>query len=236
MKRVKINQGEVYCLPSRIAHSPQRPEEGSLGLVVERERYEADGELDGLRWYVDFEAPQPGTILYEKFFHCGDLGRDLVPVVKGYHASEEKNSRVPGDNVCDDASRPFVQDCDTVVPDPFSLQRWLDDHRAQLDAGECLDLFHADGEHPDKEFKVLVCGGGIDGSMQACAEGWSGDTWFYQIKGSAVVSLNGADETNSQQLLEGVSGIVAPNTPYTVKRAPGSIGLVVTNDPKGNKQ
>ena len=78
LKRVKIREGEVYLLPSRVPHSPQRPERGSLGLVVERSRsvFVVPPELDGLRWYTDFDAPQ--QILYEKFFHCDDLGRDLV--------------------------------------------------------------------------------------------------------------------------------------------------------------
>tara|TARA_B100000780_G_scaffold275944_1_gene243588 strand:+ start:131 stop:538 length:408 start_codon:yes stop_codon:yes gene_type:complete len=96
-KVVKIKEGEVFCLPSRVPHSPQRPETGSLGLVVERERYvdpvQLNGqepELDGLRWFVDFDNTTGKDILWEKFFHCYDLGRDLVPVVKEYHSSEEK--------------------------------------------------------------------------------------------------------------------------------------------------
>eukprot|EP00971_Amphidinium_carterae_P332683 6466946-Amphidinium_carterae.1 len=44
LKVVKIREGEVFLLPSRVPHSPQRPEEGSFGLVVERRREEA--ELD----------------------------------------------------------------------------------------------------------------------------------------------------------------------------------------------
>merc|ERR1712185_15415 len=37
---VTIREGDVYLLPSRIPHSPQRPEVGSIGLVIERQRYE----------------------------------------------------------------------------------------------------------------------------------------------------------------------------------------------------
>lgn len=33
---VKIKEGEVFLLPPKIPHSPQRPEQGSLGLVLER--------------------------------------------------------------------------------------------------------------------------------------------------------------------------------------------------------
>lgn len=77
-KLVKIHEGQVFMLPSRIPHSPQRPEVGSFGLVIERTR--EDSELDGLRWYTDFESCD--QILWEKYFHCGDLGRDLIPVVQ----------------------------------------------------------------------------------------------------------------------------------------------------------
>mmetsp|Transcript_3211 Transcript_3211/g.5174 ORF Transcript_3211/g.5174 Transcript_3211/m.5174 type:complete len:327 (-) Transcript_3211:92-1072(-) len=236
LKVVKIREGEVFLLPSRIPHSPQRPEKGSLGLVIERERYmdSEPPELDGLRWYVDFEKPE--QILYETFFHCGDLGRDLVPRVKEFHASEEKRTGVPGAHVCTDNKRPFVQDMDTTVPDPFSLNAWLEAHADQLARGEQLDLFNS-GEttHPDREFRVLVCGGAADGGTVDERRDWWGDTWIFQLRGSASVSLKGADTTNSQQLLERCSAVVPPNTPYVVTRSPGSIGFVVTQDPRGNK-
>ena len=50
--RVKINEG-MYFVCHRVPHSPQRPVEGSLGLVVKR-ALQDKGELDGL-WYTDFE-------------------------------------------------------------------------------------------------------------------------------------------------------------------------------------
>lgn len=40
-------QGEVFCLPGRIPHSPQRLA-GTVGLVIERERLPS--EIDGMRW------------------------------------------------------------------------------------------------------------------------------------------------------------------------------------------
>ena len=87
---IKIEEGEVFLLPSRIPHSPQRPMEGSLGLVIERQRYKDEGEVDGLRWYTDFDTCK--NILWERYFHCGDLGKDLVPVVQAYKSSEECKS------------------------------------------------------------------------------------------------------------------------------------------------
>ena len=83
---VKIREGDVFLLPSRIPHSPQRPETGSIGLVVERQRYE-DEPNDGLRFYVDFHKCD--EVLWERYFQCYDLGKDLAPIVAAYRESEE---------------------------------------------------------------------------------------------------------------------------------------------------
>jgi 3-hydroxyanthranilate 3,4-dioxygenase len=139
-------------------------ENGSLGLVVERRRY--DGEVDGLRWFTDFEKCD--QILYEKYFQCFDLGRDLVPVVKEYLASDEKATMVPSEESVL-ASPPFEVDVHSVIPAPFRLQTWLDEHRAELERGHVLNLFPG---HPDKEICVRVCGGAVDtGSRQVSACG-----------------------------------------------------------------
>ena len=44
---VPIREGEVFLLPARVPHSPQRPQDGSIGLVVEVARPNA---LDGFEW------------------------------------------------------------------------------------------------------------------------------------------------------------------------------------------
>ncbi len=46
---VPIRQGEIFLLPPHVRHSPQRPQEGSVGLVVEPRR--AEGLLDAFEWY-----------------------------------------------------------------------------------------------------------------------------------------------------------------------------------------
>lgn len=35
---VPIKEGEIFLLPPHVRHSPQRPQEGSIGLVVEPKR------------------------------------------------------------------------------------------------------------------------------------------------------------------------------------------------------
>ena len=72
-KDIVINEGEIFLLPSRVPHSPQRFE-NTVGLVVERKR--TKDELDGFQWYCD----SCNTLLYEKFFPLNNIVKDL-PVV-----------------------------------------------------------------------------------------------------------------------------------------------------------
>lgn len=220
-KLVKINEGQVFCLPSRIPHSPQRPEKGALGLVVERKRDEAT-EKDGLRWYVDFEKCD--EVLYERYFHCGDLGRDLVPVVVAFKGSEEcKTGRPKADSV--PAEKLVVQDVTTEVPDPFSLAAWLQEHQEELGAGADLNLFEG---HPDKEFSVRVIGGETTQSRTFAHE-----TFFYQLRGEATIEVHG--RADPVVLVEDGCFVVDSGVAYTVRRPKDSIGMVVTCDPMGNK-
>lgn len=46
---VPIREGDIFLLPAHIRHSPQRPQEGSIGLVIESAR--PDGALDAVEWY-----------------------------------------------------------------------------------------------------------------------------------------------------------------------------------------
>ena len=220
-KLVKIKEGEVFCLPSRVPHSPQRTDANSLGLVIERQRYEEKGELDGLRWYTDFDKCD--QILWERYFHCGDLGKDLVPVVMAYKSSDECKTNTPGANIV--ANPPFEQDMDTVVPDPFNLNDWIAKNQEIFCNGGTLNLFGDD--HPDKEFKVMVVGGESEQTTS-----WAYDTWLMMLKGNACVELNG----ETTELKEKCCCVIRPNSEYTVKRENGSIGFVITQDPMGNKK
>lgn len=213
-----INEGEVFLLPSRIPHSPQRPEKGSIGLVVERERAE-DEPPDGLRWYVDFETCK--EVLWEQYFHCKDLGKDLVPVVKAFQLSEECRTGVPtGKHVF--KSPPLVQDVQTIVPPPFNLRCWLDKHTTTLAQGGSLNLFEG---HPDREFRVHIVGG-----ESAQVIDWENETWLYQLQGDVTVEL----ESHQFPLVQGACVVLPANVECAVRRPMGTIGMMVQNDPRGN--
>lgn len=217
-KFVQIHAGEVFLLPSRIPHSPRRGE-NSLGLVVERRRDQT--EKDCLRWYVDDTTCD--TVLWERYFHCGKLERDLVPVVHEYKKSEEFTTRIPGNNV--DHNPPLKQDYDTVVPDPFNIEQWIDKHREELSSGASLPLFP---NHPDKEFNILIEGG----PSSSIDIGFLYDTWIYQLEGEVKVIIDKEEVILKQH----DSLLITSDKSYSIYREVGSIGLRVTQNPKGNKK
>ena len=80
-KDIPIRQGEVFLLPPRVPHSPQRPA-NTVGLVIERKR--AEGELDGFQWYCE----QCGAKLYEEFVAISDIVKQLPPIFERFYSSE----------------------------------------------------------------------------------------------------------------------------------------------------
>ena len=74
---IKINQGDIFLLPPKVPHSPQRFE-NTVGLVVERKRRK--GELDAFQWYCD----ECNELLYEEYFQLTDIVKQLPPIFEGF--------------------------------------------------------------------------------------------------------------------------------------------------------
>lgn len=87
-KDIVIREGEVFLLPAKVPHSPQRYA-NTVGLVVERER--SNWEVDGLRFYVG----NSNVVLYERWFHCVDLGSQLKPIIDEFFNSDEFRTQKP---------------------------------------------------------------------------------------------------------------------------------------------
>ena len=69
------------CLCVPLTLLPSCRFENTIGMVIERLRHKH--ESDGLRYFVG-----EGTeVLYEEYFHCKDLGSELVPVINRYPAA-----------------------------------------------------------------------------------------------------------------------------------------------------
>ncbi|MCB0802075.1 MAG: 3-hydroxyanthranilate 3,4-dioxygenase [Flavobacteriales bacterium] len=79
---VPIKEGDIFLLPARVPHSPNRSE-NSVGLVIELKR--KDNEKDGLLWFCD----KCNHKLYEEYFGLTSIVKDFLPVFKKFYGSEE---------------------------------------------------------------------------------------------------------------------------------------------------
>ena len=78
--RIEVPEGHVYLMPPHLRHSPQRPEAGSLGLVIERVRAN-----EAFEWYC--EACH--RLLHRAEVEVRDIELDLAPVFAEFHARME---------------------------------------------------------------------------------------------------------------------------------------------------
>jgi 3-hydroxyanthranilate 3,4-dioxygenase len=78
---VPIKEGEIFLLPPKVPHSPQR-KANTVGLVIER--YRREGEKDGFIWFCE----NCNHKLYEEYFAMTDIVKQLPVVMKNFYDSE----------------------------------------------------------------------------------------------------------------------------------------------------
>lgn len=210
---VHIKEGEIFLLPSRIPHSPQR-QANTVGLVLERERMPE--ERDGLRYYVD------GTLdrLYEEWFYCEDLGTQLAPVIKRFFASEQCKTGKPIEGTLPE-NIPVVLDTERKLEEPFKLQEWIDKNREEIDTNGSKALF---GEA--YQFSIVMWGAGDESG--GCEEA---EVWLWQLEGTTELGV-GDVKVKKYELKEGECTLIPKGATYTAKREKGSLCLVCYQDPR----
>ncbi|CAI9575299.1 unnamed protein product [Staurois parvus] len=128
---IHIKEGEMFLLPARIPHSPQRFP-NTVGLVFERRRLKT--ETDGLRYYVGDST----EVLFERWFYCEDLGKQLIPVINEFFNSKQYKTGNPDPEWT--PQLPFALSTVKVM-EPFSFQSWLDKHRSEIIQKKYFRLF-----------------------------------------------------------------------------------------------
>nr|XP_054605901.1 3-hydroxyanthranilate 3,4-dioxygenase isoform X2 [Nothobranchius furzeri] len=210
-KDVHIREGEMFLLPARVPHSPQR-QANTVGLVVERRRLLT--ETDCLRYYVDNTT----NILFERWFYCENLGTQLVPIIKEFMASEECRTGKPNPKLFRDP--PFQLNSVSVMQ-PFSFKDWLEQQRSLLGGGSPVSMF---GDQFETE--VLVFGPGLtETSVQQT------DAWIWQMEGSSRVTINQQEFT----LSAGDSLLITEQSQYQWERNQGTVALFVVQNPERKK-
>jgi len=79
---LQINEGDVFLLPPHVRHSPQRPEAGSIGLVVEFAR--PAGHIDAFEWY----CVRCHHLVHRAELQLTSIVDDLPPVFQAFYDDE----------------------------------------------------------------------------------------------------------------------------------------------------
>lgn len=79
---ISIKEGEIFLLPPRTPHSPQRGA-NTIGLVMER--YRRNGEKDGFMWFCE----NCSNKLYEEYFELSDIVKQLPPLMQKFYDSAD---------------------------------------------------------------------------------------------------------------------------------------------------
>lgn len=83
---VHIREGEVLLLPKHVRHSPQRPEAGSIGLVVEYKR--PPGAKDGFEWY----CLECNHLVSRVEVILKSIVNDLPPLFNAFYEDEKRRT------------------------------------------------------------------------------------------------------------------------------------------------
>jgi 3-hydroxyanthranilate 3,4-dioxygenase len=101
-RTIDIKEGDMFLLPGKVPHSPQRPA-GTVGLVIER--YRREGEKDGFIWLCE----NCDNKLYEEYFEMTDIVKQLPEVMKNFYGDIEKRTCKKCGTVMEPPQKP-VQD------------------------------------------------------------------------------------------------------------------------------
>jgi len=208
---VHIKEGQVFLLPGRIPHSPQRLE-NTVGLVIERLRRQH--EMDCLRYYVE----ETDRSLFERWFYCEDLGSQLGPIIREYFASEQHKTGRPIPGTIPE-NPPYVPDGQRQLEEPFDLRGWVDLHRGEIQATGSKRIW---GEGYETE--VLVYGS--DRRHELKTE--TVDMYLWIVEGAAVVQVD-----LRQFTVDGEHSIlIRPGSRVTMDLSSNCLCLTVTMNPR----
>ncbi|GAU95947.1 hypothetical protein RvY_07463 [Ramazzottius varieornatus] len=179
---IEIKEGEVFLLPGKIPHSPQRFKD-TVGLVIERQRTEK--EEDCIRYFME-GLP---NILFERWIHCTNLGTQIAPIISEYFASEEHETGKPSENSVVH-NPPFYPDADRKLGNPFSIVQWLEENKDKMTENGKVRMF-------DESYQtdVFVVGGAQSTTFPANN---TAEYWIWQFRGESDLVL---DEGDSSDLL-----------------------------------
>ncbi len=92
IRDLSIKEGEIFLLPAKVPHSPQRPA-NTIGLVMELNRNH--GEKDGFMWFCE----NCNEKLYEEYLTLTDIVKQLPPIMNRFYESGHTTCQKCGDKM-----------------------------------------------------------------------------------------------------------------------------------------
>jgi len=176
-KDITIKEGQIFMLPGRVYHQPKRPD-GTLGVIFERTR--APHEPDCIRYFVD------GTqdLLWERWFYCENIPRDLGGAINQYDNSESKVTGKPGaDSQLQTPA--YLANRNVDLHEPFYLDDWLAEHEQEIKSKGKATMF----DYPQYKTQVVVYGAGHH-KITPLADG---DIFIWQLAENSEIIQKGAE-------------------------------------------
>lgn len=84
-KAIQIKEGDIYLLPAKVPHSPQRIA-NTVGLVIEYPR--SKKMKDALEWYCE----NCNHLLYRKKFKLDDIETDMPKIFDKFYSNESRRT------------------------------------------------------------------------------------------------------------------------------------------------
>ena len=81
--RIDLKEGDIFLMPPHALHSPQRPQAGSLCLVIERQR--PSGARDAFSWC----CARCGKLVARHDTQLTDIVADLPPLYERFYTSSD---------------------------------------------------------------------------------------------------------------------------------------------------
>ena len=105
-----------------------------------------------------------------------------------------------------------------MLPNPLTLQAWIEEHRHLLKPPVGNKVIHAG------DFIVMVVGGPNSRTDYHWDEG---PEWFYQLEGEMVLRIQEDGKVRDIPIQAGEVLLLPPRVPHSPQRVPDSIGLVI---------
>uniref|UniRef100_A0A8D2QAI6 3-hydroxyanthranilate 3,4-dioxygenase n=1 Tax=Zonotrichia albicollis TaxID=44394 RepID=A0A8D2QAI6_ZONAL len=162
-------------------------------------------------------------VLFEKWFHCEDLGTQLIPIIQEFFNSRQYKTGKPNpDELLKETPFPLNS---TSVMEPFSFSSWLNDHRCEIKQKKSLSMF---GDNFETEVRGYNFSIKKKRDIFKCTDYWC--LLLRRSESRPGINVQSADKVRHPSLWS--IDLTSLGQGYCWKRAEDCVALCIAQDPK----